>query len=144
DESEREHAGVKEKIAKAETLLDDEALGETMSAMQSDVDHHVREEETEMFPLLHNVASDHRLQELGRRYAAAKRALKGGRSAARSRSAGKARKAAGAARRQASRTTAKRGRKRATAPVRNTSGSRKRKTSSRAKSTASASRQRRT
>jgi len=84
DEAEREHAGVKEEVAKARTLLgDDAALEETMTAMQGDVEHHVREEENEMFPRVRNVMSEHLLAELGKQYAASKRAQKGARGGAR-------------------------------------------------------------
>ena len=84
DEAEREHAGVKEEVAKARTLLgDDAALEETMTAMQRDVEHHVREEENEMFPRVRNVMSEHLRGELGKQYAARKRAQKGARGGAR-------------------------------------------------------------
>jgi hemerythrin-like domain-containing protein len=86
DEGEREHAGVKEKVAKARTLLGDAtALEESMTAIQSDVDHHVREEETEMFPRLRNLMSGQRLDEIGKRYAARKREQQGRRGATRPR-----------------------------------------------------------
>jgi iron-sulfur cluster repair protein YtfE (RIC family) len=79
DEGEREHAGVKEKVAKARTLLGDEAaLEETMTAIQGDVDHHVQEEDNEMFPRLRSVMSEQKRGEMGKRYAARKRAQKRG------------------------------------------------------------------
>ena len=118
DEGEREHAGVKEKVARARTLLgDDAALEETMTAIQGDVDHHVREEETEMFPRLRTVMSEHMLGEIGRRYGARKRAQKGSRASARPRAAGARRKAAAATARARKRGTAK-GRKTAAASKR--------------------------
>jgi hypothetical protein len=74
DEGEREHAGVKEKVARARTLLGNDAeLEETMTAIQGDVDHHVREEEHEMFPRLRDVMSEHLRDEIGRRFASRKR-----------------------------------------------------------------------
>jgi iron-sulfur cluster repair protein YtfE (RIC family) len=112
DEAVREHAGVKAKIAQARALLgDEERLEETMSAIQGDDDHHVREEETEMFPLLHKVMSNHKLEEIGRRYAASKRASKGAQRVTVSRQAGKSRKTASG---RTSRTTPARAGKRAT------------------------------
>ena len=84
DEADREHAGVKEKVARARTVLGDEAaLEETMTAIQGDVEHHVREEENEMFPRVRDVMSEHLLGELGKRYASRKRAEKGARGGAR-------------------------------------------------------------
>jgi iron-sulfur cluster repair protein YtfE (RIC family) len=116
DEGEREHAGVKEKVARARTLLgDDGALEETMTAIQGDVDHHVREEETEMFPQLRSVMSEQRLGEIGTRYAARKRAEKGGGSRVR-RQAGRTRRGVA------------RGPKRGTAKGRKTAASTKRRT----------------
>lgn len=126
DEADREHTGIKDKIAKARTLLgDDQALDHAMTDMQGDVDHHVREEEHEMFPRLHDLMSEHKLEEIGRRYAAAKRTVKGAEATSRS-----------GARRPISRTKASRARKVSPARGRKVAAAPKRKTSVRTKAAA--------
>jgi hemerythrin-like domain-containing protein len=123
DEAEREHAGVKEKVARARTLLgDDSRLEETMTAIKGDVDHHVREEENEMFPRLRDVMSEHLRGEIGRRFASRKRGQKGSRGSARRATAGARRKAAGGRRRRAVARTSQRG----TAKGRKTASSKRR------------------
>jgi iron-sulfur cluster repair protein YtfE (RIC family) len=75
DESTDEHSTIKERVRAARTALDDDAeLRTRIGSLQECVDHHVREEENEMFPLLEQrMAEDERAQ-VGRELAASKRA----------------------------------------------------------------------
>jgi iron-sulfur cluster repair protein YtfE (RIC family) len=127
DEGEREHAGVKEKVARARTLFDDEAaLEETMSAIQGDVDHHVREEETEMFPRLRDVMSEQKRNEIGRRYAARKRAQKGRGVARSGPAAGTRRKTAASSKRRTVTSRSVAGRRKTRAKAKQARGTRRR------------------
>ena len=79
DEAEREHGSIKDDVrAVQRTDLEDDALGAKMDGMQECVDHHVREEEGEMFPRVQEVMSDEQRADLGKRIQARKRALNGG------------------------------------------------------------------
>jgi hypothetical protein len=74
DESKDEHSTIKERVKAARTALDDdEELRTRIGSLQECVDHHVREEENEMFPLLEERMPDGERAQLGRQLAASKR-----------------------------------------------------------------------
>jgi hemerythrin superfamily protein len=74
DESTDEHATIKERVRAARAALDDEEeLRTRVGSLQDCVDHHVREEENEMFPLLEDRMPEDERAQLGRGLAAAKR-----------------------------------------------------------------------
>jgi hemerythrin superfamily protein len=104
DESVREHARVKELVRTLERR-GREMDGDTdalVSELQQCVDHHVREEENEMFPRVEDVVSEDERGTLGRALQARKRELGG--SARTARSAPAARRSARAARGRGRRT----------------------------------------
>src|SRR5262249_24524425 len=73
-ESVDEHATIKQRVAAARASLDDEnGLRERMSSLQECVDHHVHEEENEMFPLVEERMPEDERARLGRELAASKR-----------------------------------------------------------------------
>ena len=75
DESLREHARVKELVAELRGRdPQEEDVDTKASELQECVDHHVKEEENEMFPRLRDVMPDQRRAELGRRVQERKRA----------------------------------------------------------------------
>lgn len=89
----QEHARVKQQVAALERAEEDvEGL---MTALQQDVEHHVTEEEGEMFPRVAEVFDERRRTELGRRLQARKRELMGETARPARRAAGKTRKAGG-------------------------------------------------
>jgi hypothetical protein len=72
-----EHGSVKELIAKIQKLEpDDESYKAILQVMSEQVEHHVEEEEHEMFDQAHELLGDERLAELGRRIAEAKAGAK--------------------------------------------------------------------
>ena len=74
DESLREHGTIKDRLQEARASLDDdEQLRTAMAGVQECVEHHVREEENEMFPLLEERMPEAEREELGRALAARKR-----------------------------------------------------------------------
>ncbi len=74
DESFGEHATIKERVAATRAALDDEeGLRTRVSALQECVDHHVREEENEMFPFLEARMPSSERNRLGRMLAQGKR-----------------------------------------------------------------------
>jgi DUF438 domain-containing protein len=76
DESVREHATMKKQVAELRgRSVDDPAVVDQVHALQECVDHHVHEEENEMFPRVHEVLSDRDRADLGRRLHERKRAL---------------------------------------------------------------------
>jgi iron-sulfur cluster repair protein YtfE (RIC family) len=78
DEGIKEHGQVKERIARLrQGTLDEETYDAEMSQLESDVNHHVNEEESDMFPRLEDVMSEDARAELGRRVQERKRALGG-------------------------------------------------------------------
>jgi hemerythrin superfamily protein len=109
DESEREHATLKERVSATEDALDDdEDLQQRVGSLQDCVTHHVREEEGEMFPRLADLMPANERARIGRELAARKRSA-GGASrppakkthapvAGRGRSSGRVRKTAAKAR----------------------------------------------
>ena len=69
-----EHGSAKELIAKIEAMsVDDEAFKATVTVLSEYIKHHVREEETELFPQLKKTELD--LMELGARLSERKHAL---------------------------------------------------------------------
>jgi hypothetical protein len=75
DESLREHGAIKDRMQEARASLDEpDRLRATMSSLQECVDHHVREEEREMFPRIVARMPEGERDELGRALATRKRA----------------------------------------------------------------------
>jgi hemerythrin superfamily protein len=75
EEALREHARVKQQVAALQGAQDDvEGL---MTTLQQDVEHHVTEEEGEMFPRVAEVIGERQRTELGQRLQARKRQLMG-------------------------------------------------------------------
>jgi hemerythrin superfamily protein len=114
DESLREHGSIKDRVQEARASLDDEAqLGSAMSSLQECVDHHVRDEENEMFPRITDLMPEAERDALGRELAARKRApMPAGRSAktparARKRTVKRAASTSAARGRRVRKTTAK-------------------------------------
>jgi len=71
DEAEQEHAAAKDLIAEIETMdVDDGAFDATVTALKECIEHHVAEEEGDMFPKLQATKLD--LDELGSRVATRK------------------------------------------------------------------------
>lgn len=75
DEAAREHGAIKERFAEAGDAAGDDALRAAMAKLQERVDHHVRDEESEMFPRLGELMPDAERADLGRRLAAEKKRL---------------------------------------------------------------------
>jgi hemerythrin superfamily protein len=74
DEANEEHSTIKERVRAARAALDDdEELRTRIGSLQECVDHHVREEESEMFPLLEERMPEDERARLGRELAALKR-----------------------------------------------------------------------
>ncbi|MDP8976516.1 MAG: hemerythrin domain-containing protein [Actinomycetota bacterium] len=73
DESEREHQEAKEAMARLRELSPtDPAFDDAFQALRDGVQHHVEEEESEVFPKLTQAVGDEALVELGSRLAQAK------------------------------------------------------------------------
>jgi hypothetical protein len=75
DEAAREHGAIKERFAEARDAAGDADLRVAVGKLQECVDHHVRDEESEMFPRLAELMPDAARVDLGRRLAAEKRRL---------------------------------------------------------------------
>ena len=111
----KEHATVKQLVATIRNATGevDSDLQSKMSELQSDVDHHVREEEHEMFPRVELLMDAPRRDELARRMRARKQEAGGTRAPARRRAAAstrtrtRRRTAAAAKKRKRVRTTAR-------------------------------------
>ncbi len=74
DEATDEHATIKERVRASRAALDDdEELRTRIASLQECVDHHVREEENEMFPLLEERMPEDEREHVGRDLAARKR-----------------------------------------------------------------------
>jgi len=74
DEALREHATVKEEVARLKGAKGDEAgLNDQMSQLEHDVEHHATEEENEMFPRLEELMSAEKREDLARQMRALKR-----------------------------------------------------------------------
>ncbi|MEO6666217.1 MAG: hemerythrin domain-containing protein, partial [Nitrospiria bacterium] len=66
DESLDEHRSAKEMMAEMDEMeLPDDELNDQMAMLQEDVEHHVEEEETEMFPRLQKIWEEAYLDRLG-------------------------------------------------------------------------------
>ena len=73
DEAEREHQEATEAIERLSALSpDDPAFDDAFQTLRAGVQHHVEEEETDVFPKLQEAADDATLIELGSRLAQAK------------------------------------------------------------------------
>jgi hemerythrin superfamily protein len=112
DESIREHARVKELVGKLRTRTGepDADTDAMVSELQQCVDHHVREEENEMFPRMEEVVPEPERRELGRQLQERKRTLGGG-TARRARPAARGRTRTAGVRRSVAKKTAARTRK---------------------------------
>jgi Hemerythrin HHE cation binding domain len=76
-EAYEEHHVVKQLLAELEELsVDDETWSAKLKVLQENVEHHVEEEETEMFSSTREVLTTEQLEELGTRMEAAKQAKK--------------------------------------------------------------------
>lgn len=74
-ESIEEHQGVKEILAELDKTLEKahtKAFGDKVARLKREVEHHVAEEETEIFPNLRQTLSKERLDQLGRELQRAK------------------------------------------------------------------------
>ena len=75
DEAQREHGSIKDGVQESRAAFaDDERLRTAMGNLQQCVEHHVREEENEMFPLVEERMPETERGRLGRELAARKRA----------------------------------------------------------------------
>lgn len=73
DEAEREHQEAKDAIAALRGLSpDDPAFEDAFRTLREGVEHHVEEEEGEVFPKLSQAADQAKLAELGQRLAQAR------------------------------------------------------------------------
>ena len=73
DEAEQEHQEAKDAIARLSELSPDDAeFNEAFATLKSGVQHHVQEEERDVFPKLAEAAGDAKLIELGQRIAQAR------------------------------------------------------------------------
>jgi hypothetical protein len=71
-----EHHVVDEIMAELEaTPVDDETWGAKLTVMKENLEHHIEEEETDMFPKAHKVMDEADLNDLGKRMAARKEEL---------------------------------------------------------------------
>jgi iron-sulfur cluster repair protein YtfE (RIC family) len=118
DESYREHERVKQQVQALRARADEAALPGMLQSLAADVEHHVTEEEGEMFPRVRDEIDASQLRDLGRQVQRRKRAILGQerRPAARTRAG------------RTKRTTASRGRKTKTAAKRTATRARKRTT----------------
>jgi hemerythrin-like domain-containing protein len=83
EEAQREHAEVKQMVADIRGLdPDDASLADRVAALKEAVEHHVREEEGEMFRQARELG-DEEFERLGQTLKERKQALTGGRRAAR-------------------------------------------------------------
>jgi len=130
-ESTQEHATIKQRVAETRRSMDDEdGLQTAVDSLQECVDHHVREEENEMFPLLEERMPTARREELGRELAAHKRERPaGGRtraSTSRARSRKTAKRASASSSKPRTRKTVARSRKSASGGRKRATGGRRR------------------
>ena len=131
-ESTQEHATIKQRVAETRRSMDDEdGLQTAVDSLQECVDHHVREEENEMFPLLEERMPTARREELGRELAAHKRErpAAGGRqrtSTSRARSRKTTKRASASSSKPRTRKTVARSRKSASGGRKRATGGRRR------------------
>jgi hemerythrin-like domain-containing protein len=81
-EAETEHKLAREGISSMMELVEQPGFGAAVAILTAGIKHHVREEETEVFPKLKKKLSRQELAELGDAVVAAKQAAKRGRAAA--------------------------------------------------------------
>jgi hemerythrin superfamily protein len=75
-EAGEEHKQIKTLLAELDGMdADDEQFGAKMKVLQEDVEHHVEEEQDELFPKVRKALDNDRLEDLGRRLEARKRSL---------------------------------------------------------------------
>jgi hemerythrin-like domain-containing protein len=72
-EAETEHSLAREGLASLEELVDEPGFGAAVAMLTAGIKHHVKEEETEVFPKLKKKLERDELAELGDAVAAAKR-----------------------------------------------------------------------
>jgi hemerythrin superfamily protein len=102
DEALREHGSIKDRVERARLALDDDGrLKGAMTSLQECVDHHVAEEEREMFPKVADLMPEQERSALGRDLAARHRSA-GGSSAAAAPARGRGKAGARATRRKKS------------------------------------------
>jgi hemerythrin superfamily protein len=73
-EAEDEHKEARQLIGRIRNTTDDEHLAELMTELKQAIQHHVQEEETEMLPKARREISADELDEMGKRFEAAKEA----------------------------------------------------------------------
>jgi iron-sulfur cluster repair protein YtfE (RIC family) len=73
-EAEDEHKEARQLIGRVRNTTDDEHLAELMTELKQAIQHHVQEEETEMLPKARREISADELDEMGKRFEAAKEA----------------------------------------------------------------------
>jgi hemerythrin superfamily protein len=73
-EAEKEHGEARQLIGRVRNTKDEQHLSELMTELQQAIQHHVQEEETEMLPKARQDLPTERLNELGQKFEAAKRA----------------------------------------------------------------------
>jgi iron-sulfur cluster repair protein YtfE (RIC family) len=75
-EAGEEHKQIKTLLAELDGMdADDEQFGAKMTVLKEDVEHHVEEEQDELFPKVRKALGNDRLEELGRQLEARKQAL---------------------------------------------------------------------
>ncbi len=75
EEALEEHSDVKEALATLDRAdRDDPGWAEQVADLQEDVDHHVEEEETEIFPLAKRILDERRAEEIAHSFESAKAA----------------------------------------------------------------------
>jgi hemerythrin-like domain-containing protein len=82
EEAAIEHGLVREGLADLRRLVDEPGFGAVVAMLTAGIRHHVKEEETEVFPELKQKIDRDQLRELGDRVAAAKKAAPRSRAAA--------------------------------------------------------------
>ena len=71
-EGEDEHKEARQLIGRIRQTSDPDHLADLVNQLQQAIDHHVKEEESEILPKTRNALDQHRLEELGRDFEAAK------------------------------------------------------------------------
>jgi iron-sulfur cluster repair protein YtfE (RIC family) len=129
DEANREHSTIKQRVQAVRTASDDEGdLRNAVTSLQECVDHHVKEEEREMFPMVEDRMKAAELARLGRDLSARKRATapaKRPAAAARTRKTSKRTAPATASRARRMRKTTAKSRKRSSGSARKKVGGRR-------------------
>ena len=82
EEAEIEHRLAREALAHLQEMVDEPGFGAVVDMLKAGIKHHVKEEETEVFPELKRKIDRDELAELGDRVAAAKKPSRRARTAA--------------------------------------------------------------